>query len=415
MYIGIYISDSFISVGSVNQDEEVVIIKDEGITDGSKFLTPLKLYIEDNYAFVGQPVDYLIAADQNLNFVEQLIQDTDDSTQTIYKDASGTSWDAAGLIAVYLKKIVADIQIHNNQIIEGAIVTTTKPVTPIVTTTFKRAFKIARIDLCGIMDLGKAALSGYAIKGKTATEQHAVLLNIERKQLSLCTMKLGEDHYNETISFSSDLTLGEDYLLDELSELLLKRYQTIIKAKLKLNAKIQEQARKISKHLLKIYFEDPKKIVAEPVCKFGQGPYIKLLITRLHLHKIILSYEEKLMTAVSKHLESSSLTSDQLEHVLIAGTGLIGNTIEKLFQKTNPNSKATFHNLNQDQVITKGIALYANNPIEREIAKSLITSSTDKVTIASPKRPSNIDNKAPDYNQLEKLVRTIQINVGCDV
>jgi len=414
MYIGIYISDSFISVGSVNQDQEVVIIKDESITEGSKFLTPLKLYIENNYAFIGKQVDYLIAADENLNFAEQLIQD-DDSTKTVYRDASGVSWDTANLIAIYLKKLVADIQIHNDQIIEGAVVTTTMPVTPTLTTILKRAFKTAGINLCGVMDLGKAALCGYAIKGKASEEQYAMLLNLDSKQLCLSTIKLGEDQYTETISFSSDIILGEANLLEELSEFILKRYQNIIQAKIKQNNKAFSEAIKISKHLLSAYFQEPKKIVFEPLCKFGKGPFIKLLITRFHLSKIMLSFESKLISAIKTHIEASNLMASQLDHVLITGTAFICKTLEKSFQKIDKNAKPVFYNLKQDQVITKGIALYANNPIEREIAMSLLTSSKDDADIIETDGIANTENKIPDYNQLEKLVKTIHINVGCDV
>ncbi len=413
MYIGIYINNSFISSASVNQEEEVLLIKNENSRGQKKFLTPLKVYIEDNFAYLGDQIDFLTANDYELKYGYAFLDHLARINTTVYKDNTGVCWNALSLISIFLKKLKANIQMFEEHTLQGAVVTLPTQITPAVIEALKTAFEIAQIPLCGVIDISKASLLGYGICGEASKVKAILHYNLDVFALSIGVLTIDEENYSETLLFETNKKKGEHELQEFIEHFLVKKYEHITNREIKKNKKNRILLQKIVNKMLSTYSSE-SKLYIRVLCSFDD-PMAELIVTRAQIDAIITKYISQTLFFMKKSLEKAGVAMHNINEIVITGTSSILNHIEVHLRHVFDQQEIKIYNHTVDQIITRGAAIHANNAVERQISASLLTETKQEVITAPLETIQTDKEDTPNQMELTTLVNTMHINAGCNV
>ncbi len=412
MYIGIYINESQIAAALLNQDDEVVPINGSAIaTDNKSAATQLKIYIEDDFAYVDTPVDHLITNDYDLNCAKYFLDDLQHPEKTIYTDPTGVDWNAPMLLAIFLKKLKGDILVHNEGRIQGAMVTMTKAITPAVTDALKQAFELADIPFCGAVDLGKAAWFGSRIAESSPDDQKVLVYNLENRALSLSVIAIDNENFMDTLLLKSDKALGENAVHEDFMDFLAKTYHTMTGNKIKKTAKNAIALKKMAKDTLFDIFSQ-SELYFRTVYDMTE-PAIELILTRAQMNAIISKYMQRSLSFLEEALQGAEITPRDIGTVVLTGESQLLSTVPSVFHKLFDPKKTSIHHQNPAEIITKGITLLANDAIEREINTSLISGKERVGKSKSDNKNGSASKKNKENNDMTEwieLIHSMQIN-----
>lgn len=413
MYIGIYISDSFISTATVNQDDEVVMIKDESAISTKKLAIPLKIYLEDNFAYLGDQVDYLIANDYSLKYTHNFLDDLEEQERLSVTYTTETPWNAASIIAIFLKKILSDIVIYSDQPVKGAVVTISRNISSKLSTALKWAFDIVHIPLLGVIDFGKSALLGYDVQSNPAKNKNLFVYNLDQFSLSISLLELDKEGYCTTHHSVVDKNLGEQLLHDNLSEYIVKRYEEVTKKTVKKTKKNDLLLKELANELLHKYISE-NKLYINLLCTF-ENPIIELITTRAQIDTIVATYISKTFDFIKTSCAACSISLENIDEVLVAGLSDNFQSIQRYLGRlfSNPELKIYMHDM--DTIITQGVAVHANDRIQREISSSLLVKTDEETDATAAKTSEKPLKDSINREKLISILKTIQINEGCDV
>jgi len=410
MYIGIYINESHITAALLNQDEEVVPINGTAIATNHKSSDiPLKIYIEDEFAYVGRTVDHLIANDYGLNCAKYFLDDLHHPEKTTYTDPSGGDWKVPALLAIFLKKMKNDISAYNEVPVQGAMVTTTKAITQSLTNSLRLAFELAEIPLCGVVDIGKAAWQGSGLDQSTIHVKKLLVYNLDKRALTVSAVTVDKDSITDTLLIESDTSLGENRLQEDIMDFLAKTYFHMTGRKIKKTAKSAIGLKKMAKNLLLDYFSQSELYVRNVYAM--TEPAIELVLTRAQLDAMISKYMQRSLSFLKEVLSSADIQPDDISEIVLTGESKVLQIVPSTLQTFFHPKKTNIHHQNTTDIITKGITLLANDAVEREISSSLLTDRDLKSESAHKNgMPSKAIEENHTTNQLLQLIHCMQIN-----
>jgi len=411
MYIGITVSDSFISAGSLNKDKELVWIYDEHATSEAHQRMPLEIYIEDNYAYLGDPVRFLHATTDQLESGKITLKDLAKGTAIVYTDSTGVQWSSIMLLAIFLKKIKTDIALFKDKEITCAVVTINGVITTTITEAVQQAFNIAKLPLCGLIEVGKAALRGYRIASEAQTTKEILHLNIDDNAIAIGVLSFAEDNYVETRFFRNTDRLGSEQLHQMLMLYMIKRYKEITKKVIKKNKKNASQLNALVQELITEYTTS-NKLCFKLTCDF-YPPIIEIIITRGQIQALFLKYVQKVLSFLKASMESKAIEISSISDIMITGNSVIPIPIEPSLEVLFANQKVVIHNNKKAEAIMQGTASYANNTADREISSSMLP-TTSKLPVALGEKKIEEDKDTLNINTLATLISNMQINAGCD-
>lgn len=411
MYTGIYINDTHLSAGICNQDQEVVFIQDEHAVTDRKYLTPCSVYIADTFAFVGHPIRYLVANDYTLDYCKDFTKDLEYKEKSVFIDNHENHWNAIGIVAILLKKLKSDLQIHNDDPFKGAVITLPQTISSHLVTSLKKAFDCVGINLCGVIDIGKAAILGYEMPCDSSKTEKIVLYNMDTAALTVSLCSLDEDNYTTTQTIETNRNLGEETLLLLLQNHIQKRYEEVTNKVVKKGTKTITTLQQTAEKVLLNYTTKSQSFI-KVMCSF-ESPVIELIVTRAQIDGIIAAYFSQTMDFLKEVFQSSGAEIQKIDSVMMTGTSKIIKSLKPYLEKEFLEP-VKFYNHNNDQIITKGTTLYANNGIEREISKSLLTQNKNDNTLLTLSKKKS-EKVVLGQEEMAALVATMQINVGCEI
>ncbi len=414
MYVGIYINNSSISSATMNQEDEILLVKDKSNIEGS-FLTPFKIYIEDNFAYLGDQVGFLLANDYELKYVHNVLHYLAQINTTIYKDNTGVCWNVVSIISIFLKKLKADLQMYHEQCLQGVIVALPYPINPAIVEALKMAFSMSDIPFCGVIDICKAGLLGYNISNATLKTKFVLHYNLDLYALSIGLLAIDQENYSKTLLFKTNKKKGEYVLQKYIQHFLIKHYEHVSKREIKRSKNNHMLLQNMVNDILSKYNKE-SKLYFKVLCSFDD-PMIELIITRAQINAIVTKYISETLSFVKENLEKTNVRIHNISEILITGTSKIFNNIQEHLKHAFGRQEIKIHNYTPDQIITKGAAIHANNSIEREISISLLTKikqGHDLIT-TQPETIKTNEEEVPNQEELNSLVKTMHINVGCDV
>ena len=410
MYIGIYINESHISAAFLNQDEEILPIKTSTLSTGRKLSgIPLKIYIEDDFAYVGKPVEHLITNDYNLKYATQFLDDLQHPEKITYTDPTGVAWNAPALLAIFLKKLKNDVSTHNEVQLQGAMVTTTKRVTPVITDALKLAFRLADIPFCGLIDFGKAAWYGTGMDSNSHNGKTVLVYNLGKKALTTSVVSVDKENCIETQLLQSDKNLGENSLQKDITEFLIQNYFQMTQKKIKKTQKNTIFMEKMASNILSDYFLRSELYIRNVYSVIE--PAIELVLTRAQIDSVISRYMQQSFSVLTNHLSGANIVPENIDKVIVTGDSQLLATALAVLQKFFDPQKIDIPHRNASEIVINGITLLANDAIEREISNSLLSTQGD----SSEQHGNNgtSSNKIPEnqyWNQQLQLIDCIQIN-----
>lgn len=411
MYIGIYINDSYISAAYLSQDDSIVYVKDNTLDTERSYLHPLKIYIEDNFTYLGNQINYLLSNDYDLNYCYDFLKKaTNDSKDTIvYKDNTDRDWGISSILSVFLKKLKSDLLVYDDKPIQGAVVSISNSNTTSITKIIKQAFDIADIPLCEVLSIGKAALLGTEINMNYQESKMTLVYNLDPRSLSISLMVTEGDGYIEKQFIEINRKLGEFKLLNAISTFFIKEYQSNSGFKIRKNKKNNIKTFQVAKKIVSEYLKNQSKLYIKVVCDFD-NTVNEILFSTEDIKRVLLKYLEECVDFFEKTLTTKQIHKKDIDNVLIAGTASSGILIqsEKHLNQCFDANDVLHKVIDPSKIILKGVTLYANDHVEREINSSL----NNKVY--NEKSDTDDPNKNDQIKNLKQIVNSLQINMGCD-
>ncbi|MEM9686345.1 MAG: Hsp70 family protein [Bacteroidota bacterium] len=414
MHIGIHINNSFIAAATTDRNGNAILIKDESIESGKPYMNPLSIYIEDEFAYLGDKINPLIAHYGALDYATNFL-DTLSAVETpAYKDGSGTHWNTTALIAVFLKKLKTDLRIYSDTPVKSAVVTVPDTPDPSLTEALTAAFRMAAIPLTVVLPMEKAAIEGYRIINTDNSTKTMLLCYLDYHTLTLSLNTIDTANTIQNTSRISEKKLGEHYLYKRFFLLIEKRYAQITGKKIKENQRNFSHITTLVEELIRQTIIDNKAYL-QLLCAVDDE-VIELILTRAQVNSIIQAYIQEIMLFIKEALLKNNTASEAIAIVLCAGDA-------RFFPYLAQQLKTTFHEEHQElyhqapeECLTKGAALYTATTANPTTPSSDTGRTTPKEQQdQKPPEIPNRDHKALlDIDHLSQLIKTININAGCE-
>ena len=184
MYIGINFSTTDISVAAINFENSPAIIKECS--------TPLKINIDEAFAFIGNIVDILKSSQPNLVVIDNFF-DYENFSDTIYTDSLNNEWSTKMLIALILKKLYKDIKVFDDTKIKAIAVTLPSCSNNQQKLDIGDSFKITSLPFTKCIDTAIAACLGYEID--VENEQNILVLDWSTNNVYLSLLKTSSSEF----------------------------------------------------------------------------------------------------------------------------------------------------------------------------------------------------------------------------
>ena len=417
MYAGIHISNTFICAAITDENGKTILVTDESIEHDKKFINPLKMYIEDEFAYLGDKVNYLLANNYDLNYASGFLENPEASDTPVYKDGSGQHWNVAALIAIFLKKLKTDILIHNDTPIKSAAVTLSVASTPALTESLYQAFDMVGIPLAAILPVEKAALEGYAITNTENKTQHLFFYYLSPDGVTASISTFNEEDTVEVVHSATEKELGEQRLREKFRHFLEERYEHTTGKKIKETPKNLATLTRLTDELI-AYAVSGVRLYTPLVCAIDDE-IIELIITKEQLSSLLEEYTNATLSFLKEELlHTAGCDAETIAMIVMTGNSALLPLIEQQLKPLFPGEHQTIYNRKPEEVLTKGAAAYAGNigafatetlpPVETPSGEEDLQKK-EKETV-DPQEPKI----KPDTNTLKKRIRAIHINAGSE-
>lgn len=408
MYIGIHINNGFIAAATVDQNHKTILIKDDSIETGNPFMNPLILYLEEEFAYLGDKVAYLLANNYDLEYTAHFLDALETPETPIYKDPGGVKWNVAALLAVFLKKIKADLQIYEDSPLKGAVVNLSLPYTPTIKNSLKMAFAIANIPLYAIVSLEEAALKGYTITPSDSSEQ-IITCYLDAHNLTLSLTAPGEESEMDKSPVWCQKSMGEQALREKLYVFLVNRYEQTTQRKIKETKKNIPLIKQLVTELIERYVNE-HKLYIQLLCKI-EDDVIELIVPRLQIQNMVEEYLTESVTFLKTELLNNNINPEAPTIFLLTGDSKLLPLIEQRIKEIFNASTLRLYNQTPEEILTRGAALCASALAENSMGPPLYPELIDTGKAINDE---NTPSASVSKDEWSRVISAIHINAGCE-
>ena len=370
MKIGIDIGNSFASVASLNHEGEPTLLKDVGSKKEWEVFTPMRIQIEDQFAFIGQSVNELLLSNYSLNycgsFFEKLGQE-----DFIYIDDSQKEWSATELMALVLRKLKLDAESHTTEKLEAAVAVVPSYFTPEQKTELERAFSWGGMPLQHLVEDYRAALAGYGFSSRDREEKTFLIYDLGREQFHFSVIRCGNGTLKEL--FTSDrLPVGGAQLEEQVLEFIKEQFQQAT-GKTFIGRKNERLTLQKQAELIKVKLSSPFLPFVREICVLNNQP-VEIIMTRVDFERVGAPVINQTIEFLKSGLAKRNISIQQLDHVLVVGGSGKVNLVQTKLQQFFQDTRATIICESPRTVMTAGAAVLAyENSEEVEIEFSVPT------------------------------------------
>ncbi|MCB0375799.1 MAG: Hsp70 family protein [Sinomicrobium sp.] len=271
-------------------------------------------------------------------------------------------------------KIKTDLHIYNGSPVQGAVVTVSAASGPALIQALKSTFSMADIPLEAVLDMEKAAITGYHIANTANTAKNVVLYYLDRHELIISLNTLDNAGFVENTCRITGKKLGEQQLYDRLFSFLVKRYEYITGKKIKENKQNVLHIEALVHELITHAVNNNRLYIS--LLYAIDDEVIELIVTRAQVDDIIKEYIHETIAFLKSEVLEGRLEAEAVAMILCAGSAKLFPVIERQLRILFHKEDQCIYNLAPEEVLTKGAALYANTT-DKTADASLLTKVAD--------------------------------------
>ena len=376
MKIGIDIGNSYATIATLNHEGEPVLIKDIESKKEWEVFTPMRVQIEDQFAYIGQTVNALMSSKYQLNYCKNFFEKLGNPA-SIYTDDSKKEWNAAELVALLLRKLKIDAEGFSTELLEGVVAVVPSYFSEEAKVAYQNAFKWSGVRLQGLVVDYKAALAGYGFGKSDADVKNIVIYDFGKTQFHFNIVRCGGGKI-EVLFSSKKLEIGGKLLDNEVATIIRSQYKQVtgndFKGSLKEQYYLDKQA-----ELIKARLSSPFLPYTKEICVLDNKP-IEIVINRATFEATIDKIVQRTIDEIETAFQNITIEPEAIDHVLIIGGSgkitLVQKKLQAFFGKRNESIICELPR----KVMTKGAALLAY-AVDEEIDVSFEANSTTVVGV----------------------------------
>ncbi len=337
MLIGININEHQLWVAGIKSAEEAVIIKDTSSSVTQEEYTPLKIYTEDGFAYVGKVVEPILTAMPNLPVAINFLSD-----EAFVDEESMTT----ELLALCLKKIHADIKVFDDADIEGIAISLPQHYTKQQKAMVQLAFEVANLPFSACVDHAIAACHAYQIP----QAGNCLIVNWQKENIQLYLL----DEQRNTLSCKTFNLLSEKHLDKALLKLIVAQFEKATQEGLSITESNLLQIEAVAAQLLQT-FSDQKNKTAKAIC-YLNNTAVELVITKEIFLNTLNEYQQLLTTTLNEFLSEAGFSFNDVTDVALVGQSNFFNAI--IEELRHSLAHQNLHCMLPHEALAKGAALY---------------------------------------------------------
>jgi molecular chaperone DnaK len=355
MKIGIDIGNSYATIATLNHEGEPVLIKDIESNKDWEVFTPMRVQIEDQFAYIGQTVNSLMASKYQLNYCKNFFEELGNPV-SIYTDDSKGEWTAVELVGLSLRKLKIDAEGFSTELLEGVVAVVPSYFSEAEKAAYQDAFKWSGVRLQGLVEDYKAALAGYGFSKNDAEVKNILVYDFGKTQFHFNIVRCGGGKI-ELIFSSKKIEIGGKLLDNEVATIIKSQYKQVtgndFKGSLKEQYYLDKQA-----ELIKARLSSPFLPYTKEICVLDNKP-IEVVINRATFETAIDKIVQRTIEEIEIAFQQITIEPEAINHVLlIGGSGKITLVQKKLQAFLGKGKKGIICELPR-KVMTKGAALLA--------------------------------------------------------
>lgn len=352
MKIGIDIGSTNATVASLNDEDIAVLIKDN---NSKSAFTPVRIYIDNRFAFVGQLVKTLQFKDPSLNVLSNIIEKLG-SDEVLYKDLSNTEWYPESVAALLIKKLKMDAEVFHAGDISGAVLAIPPDFTQEQKDALKRACQMCEVEVLSLLESPMAAMLGYGLANQVSGLEYNLVVNLGGNHCFLSVIE-AKGNTQEIIANHSVDGLGGDLFDRKLIQIINNQYEegtgNAPKATKKNFLILKKLAEKI-----KIRLSSPFLTFVEEICTVDNQS-VQILITKAEFDESIGEEIDRLLRGIQECLMLANIGSANIRNILLVGGSTLIPSVKKAIEDLFNEDNQTIFNEDPREVIAKGAALHA--------------------------------------------------------
>ncbi len=311
MKIGIDIGNSYVAAASIKDDSTFLFFKDAGSEKSYNTFTPIKIYTDDKFAYVGRMIEQLQETKYEIQYAVDFL-DTLGSKKYIYTESNKLEWTSKNLLALTLRKVKIDIESMIMESMEGVVCTTPSYFSKIQLDTLKKAFKISGFNLIDLVASYKASLVEYDLY-PFEKSGHYCIVDIGRTQSNF-TIVQGNSKQIEVIHQSRKLNIGGKLFDKALLNLIDGQVEN------KVDDALYEESFLLQKklQLIKAKLSTPFSSVTKEFIEIGDS-LVEIIINKYSFQEVIRPIIGQLTDEIQNVLEDISISPSSIEKILITG------------------------------------------------------------------------------------------------
>ena len=378
MYIGINFSKTDVSVAAINFEDSSVIIKECS--------TPIKINIDENFAFIGKVVDVLKCSQPNLVVIDNLF-DCETFSDIIYTDSLNNEWDSTMIIALILRKLYSDIKIFDDAKIEAIAVTLPSCSNEQQKIDIKNSFEILNLPFTQCIDNAIAACWGYEVD--IDNEQNIIVFDWSSNNTELSLLKFNANEL-EILKKLNIPEINERVFLKKIRKIIQKQFYDATNTEIEETDKNIVYLNQLVDEILKPIIENEKPL-GQTLCVLN-GSAVEIVISRVDIKTALADDINHLASSIEDFLSNNNESTD----ILITGQSLFFFFICQTLNNIIDQETAKVHCITPDEILAKGTSFY----LKQNKDKLIINKKTE-------------DNE--EIAKLKSFITSIEINVGTDV
>lgn len=351
MKIGIDIGNSFITASTLNHKGEPILIKDYNSKNDWEVFTPMKLWVNDRFSFVGKVVETLFTSDKEFSYIKDFFLSMGEP-DSMFHDADNQKWKPEELLAIVLRKLKIDIEGFNSRPISDIAVSFPAFFGEEGKAKLKNAFLLAGFLEPDFLPDFQAAILGSGLDYYGSSKKIVVF-------------DLGKTHFNFSLVTSINGTIKPDYIspkynfgaLDveiEISKIIKKQVEERFGENIVFYPEDELRISKLSE-LIKAEFASPFSSHTNDLLTIGKET-IKIIISESQFHNVLAPIINTTIKEISKAQNNIDFgTPDHL--LLVGGSGKI-NLLQRILS-AHFGESCTILAKAPRKISAKGAAIFA--------------------------------------------------------
>ncbi len=406
MYLGIYLSTSFISVNFLGMD---TIDYDGSVNQKTGFSIPLLAHIDKEYVYLGEEVTDLLAFRPDIPVGQHFFDKLSEWEEIVYTDASGFQWNKLALFCLFLRRIAEHSRKQANETIQGVFITTSLAVNSDSYTYINTAFQTINMPFEGVIPFED--LFSIVYKNQKISTQILFIQNSNSVQTRLFSV----DENNMTVDSSSFFAkgLGTENFYDALSKMLVNKYMSLVGSKIGITDTVRAYFLENTKKIINEYSTSKRQFFK--ILVGVREPILEFMVLRSEIDELLNSFIKAIANSLLEHIQKGKKGVEDFSTIYLAGVAPLSLLVNRTLatHPSLPTHKIVSDHLLVD-IVTQGMQIiFKDKPLLKQYQKNYEYNLTkDAQFSADTKRGEDHQNTIFLSDSLIQKIKSVRINFG---